>query len=347
MTYTSDLETHSQPSSDSSSLKMTIGLDCGNGGLKLASNVREIYIPSYVLELHKTPGDIPNSGYVKYLTGDLFSLTGKEWIGGTSAVEFSPLGAKRVTDSADGKIQYALPLLLSALTTLPHCKEIDLSLVASIHDSETLGAELQSALEGTHIVTLGSHPASTIVRVKVLRVLPEGSAALVENRSNIAINGVTLTLDVGNGTVIGSAYAAGGKRIDSKMLPMGVENLIDRIARNVEMRRFLTGREGDRHLIRRGIENRSFVYGSTNFSFETIYRTEIRSWISEVLAPITSFLNQWSAGADARLAIGGGCKLPLLDQALTQKGYSIASDPVWSNARGLCKIAQKLSSEAV
>ncbi|MBD1847010.1 ParM/StbA family protein [Cyanobacteria bacterium FACHB-63] len=343
MTFTIDTETHSQAISDNSCLKLTAGLDSGNGGVKFASNAQEIYIPSYVLELQKTPADIPTSGFCKYVTGDRFALTGKEWIGGTSAVEFSPLGAKRVTDTADGKIQFALPLLLSALTSLPYYKEIDLSLAVSIHDAETLGDELQNALQGTHIVQLGNNPISTIVRVRVLKVMAEGSAALIENRSSISITGTTLVLDVGNGTTIGSIYGAGGKRIDSKMLPMGVENLIDRICRNIEMRRFLTGREGDRHLIRKGIENRSFNYGSTGFNFEGIYRTEIRAWISEVLAPITSFLNQWSASADAKLAIGGGCKLPLLDQALTQKGYVLASDPVWSNARGLRTIAQKLS----
>lgn len=347
MTYTLGTESHSQALSDASCLQLTAGVDCGNGGLKLASKDREIYIPSYVLELHKSPADIPNQGYVRYITGDRFALAGKEWIGGLSAVEHSPLGAKRVTDSADGKIQFALPLLLSALTQLPHHKEIALTLAVSIHDAETLGTELQSVLEGTHILQLGENSASTIVRIRVLKVLPEGSAALVENRASIAINGTTIILDCGNGTTIGSVYGAGGKRIDGKALPVGVENLIDRICRNAEMRRFLTGREGDRHLIRKGIENRSFAYGTTNFNFEAIYRTEIRAWISETLAPVTAFLNQWSAGADARLAIGGGCKLPLLDQALTQKGYSIALDPVWSNARGLQKIAQKLSAEAV
>ncbi|MBW4422216.1 MAG: hypothetical protein KME13_23875 [Myxacorys californica WJT36-NPBG1] len=346
MTYAIDLERQPLASSGGDCLTLVCGLDIGNGGVKIASNGHEIYIPSYVFDLQKSPADIPSRGFVRYISGDRYALTGNEWLGGLSAVEHSPLGAKRVTDSADGKTQFALPLLLAALTGLTEYKEINLSLVCSIHDAETLGDDLKKSLQGTHIAQLGLNASSTIVRVQVLKVLPEGSAALVANRSNIVIDGTTIVLDVGNGTTIGSVYGAGGKRIDSKTLPMGVENLIDRICRNTEMRRFLTGREGDRHLVRRGIENRSFNYGTTAFNFEGIYRTEIRAWIGEALAPVTSFLGQWTAGADSRLAIGGGCKLPMLDQALTQKGYSIALDPVWSNARGLQKIAQKLSSEA-
>lgn len=66
-----------------------------------------------------------------------------------------------------------------------------------------------------------------------------------------------------------------------------------------------------------------------------------------VLAPATKFLAPWQASASASFAIGGGVMLPGIPQALAAKGFIIASEPAWSNARGLRKLAELLLQKEV
>jgi hypothetical protein len=327
--------------------ELTAGLSIGNGSVKLALESTEIYMHSYLYDLHKGVSEIPANGFVRYVTGDRNSLNAAEWIGGFHAYQFAPKSAKRVCDTPDGKIEYALHLLLSALVELPYSKEINLKVVCAIHDAEVLGESLSDAIAGTHIVKLGDNDASTIVRIQVLKVLNEDAASLIDNRTLTGGSGLVSVIGIGNGTVNGSVFGDQGVRIGGKVFHLGVEDLISRICRSADIRAFRKGQEGDRHLVRRGIEQRNFSYGTTGYNFETSYRLELKPWLSEALAPVTRYLSEWEETADVKLAIGGGCLLPIVDQVLTQKGYTIALDPVWSDTRGLLKIAQHLVNREV
>ncbi len=79
-----------------------IGLDVGNGAVKMTSSVGQTLMESYVHYLSERATHA-NLGYVEYLSGDRLDLAGKQWIGGLNAYFQSPTGVYRVTDSNDGK----------------------------------------------------------------------------------------------------------------------------------------------------------------------------------------------------------------------------------------------------
>ena len=109
---------------------LPIGLDVGNGAVKLFSSLGEVLMESYVLFLSERATH-SNVGYVEYLSGSRSDLSGKQWIGGVNAYYQSPTGISRVTDDRDGKAQLCLQLLLSALTVQSHRPEWMLSIAAS------------------------------------------------------------------------------------------------------------------------------------------------------------------------------------------------------------------------
>ena len=136
---------------------MPIGLDVGNGAVKLYSSMSQTCMESYVHYLPERATHA-NLGYVEYLSGEQLGtgepirsdLAGKQWIGGLNAYFQSPTGVYRVTDSNDGKADLCLQLLLSALTSLPYRPDWTLNVCASVHDGKVFGKAIRSALEGVH-----------------------------------------------------------------------------------------------------------------------------------------------------------------------------------------------------
>ena len=149
-----------------------IGLDVGNGAVKMYSALGENILESYVLYLSERATHA-NSGYVKYLEGSRSDLSGKQWISGTNAYYQSQTGIIRVTDDPNGKAQLCLQLLLSTLTAQSHRSEWFLSIAASVHDGKVFGKAIRQALEGTHKVRMNSK--DSIITIRVNKVLEEGS----------------------------------------------------------------------------------------------------------------------------------------------------------------------------
>ena len=116
----------------------------------------------------------------------------------------------------------------------------------------------------------------------------------------------------------------------------GVESLIDAIAANDHVRSKLL-REGDRHLIRAGIEDSSFSYGTQypGWTFAEAYKEELSRWLHTVLAPMVRPTEDRRASATALIAIGGGACLPGMAELLKVKTIKVLPDPQWANARGL------------
>ena len=137
------------PNAASISQVMPIGLDVGNGAVKLYSSMSQTCMESYVHYLSERATHA-YLGYVEYLSGDRPDLAGKQWIGGLNAYFQSPTGVYRVTDSNDGKADLCLQLRLSALTSLPYRPDWTLNVCASVHDGKVFGKAIRSALEGVH-----------------------------------------------------------------------------------------------------------------------------------------------------------------------------------------------------
>jgi len=334
----------------SKSQLLPAGFDGGNGAVKLcldiAGNPVNQRIPAYFLPVHGSVYDVPEHGFVTYLSGDRSDLVGACWIAGLSAYQQNPMGYNRVVDGQRSKIDFGLQLLLGALSHLPSRDFWHLSLVASIHDAQVFGLELKQSLQGRHRVTFGNSSAVTDVWIDVIAVLEEGAGAIAHCRgiNTIPPNGQTTVFDFGSGTVTTSVFGAKGNLIDRKVAMGGVERLIEAIARNIDTRRQL-GTEGDRQVIRAGIENRSLEYGATGWSFREIYEAELKPWCASVLAPAIKAASPWLATSSNVIAIGGGAQLPTIAELLTRKSIKPVIDPAWANARGLCLIS-RLKSEA-
>ena len=247
------------PNSGSINQVTPIGLDVGNGAVKLTSSMGQTLMESYVHYLSERATHA-NLGYVEYLSGDRSDLAGKQWIGGLNAYFQSPSGVYRVTDSNDGKSELCLQLLLSALTSLPYRKEWTLNLCASVHDGKVFGKAIRAALEGVHHVRLLGKDST--ITVTIGKVLEEGSGVAYALRNEFDFTNALL-FDLGNGTSIVSAFNGLQMTYRDYAPDAGVEKLIDAIATSDSVRQYLK-RPGDRHLIRAGIEKADFSYGTQN-----------------------------------------------------------------------------------
>ena len=310
-----------------------MGLDIGNGALKLITGMGEYRLESYVCYLAERISLGQTQGYVEYVEGDRADLQGKQWIGGINAYYHSPRGLARVTDDKTGKIALGLQLLLSALSLLPHRSEWALSITCSVHDGCTLGKGLKTALDGTHQVLLNGKASR--VAISVNGVLEEGTGAVIAYQKQANFTNA-LVYDLGNGTLIVSCFNGLAMTDRTYSQNGGVESLIDAIATNELVRQRLK-REGDRHLIREGIESTRFTYGTQypDWQFVDAYKAELPRWIDRVLKPMVRPTEDRMASATALIAIGGGACLPGIAQLLAKRNIQVLPEPQWANARGL------------
>jgi Actin like proteins N terminal domain len=322
------------------------GFDGGNGNTKLVLGDVEIRCPAYVLPIYSDLYDVPapiNGGLVEYVSGSRADLIGTRFLVGFPAYQQSPTGVLRVVDDKRGKILYGLQTLLGAIATQPHQDFWQLALVASIQDAKIFGDDLRESLKGGHTVRFNGSKQLSTVDINVLSVKEEGAGAIVQSRADINLMGQTLLYDFGAGTCILTLFGAKATIIDRTYSQGGVENLISAIARNLITRK-VQASEGDRQLIRAGIEDQSFNYGHTGWNFREIYNAEIKPWVQSTLAPALKAAEPWTANTSARLAIGGGSQLPAINPLLTKRGILPVVDGGWSNARGLKTLAQHLGS---
>lgn len=327
----------SATSATSSQMCQPVGVDIGNGAMKLVSGHGEYRLDSYVTYLNERLSMGQTNGYVEYVQGDRTDLEGKQWIGGINAYYHAPRSLARVTDSKIGKIELGLQLLLSALSLQPHRSEWLLSITVSVHDGATLGKGLKEALSGIHTVVLNGKRST--VGVTVNGVLEEVTGAVLAYGNKADFTNA-LVYDLGNGTLIVSSFNGLSMTGRSYSQNGGVESFIDAIATNDLVRKELK-REGDRHLIRAGIESGKFTYGTQypEWRFTEAYKAELPRWVDTVLKPMVRPTEDRMASATALLAIGGGACLPGIKNLLAKRNIQVLSDPQWANARGLYSYA--------
>jgi len=313
-----------------------VGLDVGNGAVKLYSSLGEDIMESYVLYLSERATHA-NKGYVEYLDGSRSDLSGKQWISGTNAYYQSQTGITRVTDDPNGKAQLCLQLLLSTLTAQSHRTEWFLSIAASVHDGKVFGKAIRQALDGTHKVRMNSKESSVTIRVD--KVLEEGSGVAVALKAGYDFTNALL-FDLGNGTAIVSAF--NGLQLTHRDVDQnaGVEKLIDAIATNEIVRKHLL-KPADRHLIRQGIEKGDFSYGTRNdgWTFKDAYIAELPKWFEAGLKPFVKASETRIQSATEVLAVGGGSQLPGVKNLLAKRGITVPDKARWLNAKGLYMVA--------
>ena len=313
-----------------------IGLDVGNGALKMYSAMGESLMESYVLYLPERATH-NNLGYVEYLEGSRSDLSGKQWLGGINAYYSNPSGIHRVTDQDDGKALLCLQLLLSALTEQPVRPNWDLSICASVHDGKVFGKSIKQALEGTHKVRIKGKLSTINIRVE--RVLEEGSGVAVSLKNSFDFTNALL-FDLGNGTAIVSAF--NGLQLSDRdyQHEAGVEKLIEAIATSDIVRQHLL-KPADRHLIRLGIEKGDFSYGTRadGWTFKDAYVAAMPQWFEAGLKPLLKKTESRINSATSVIAVGGGTQLPGVKNLLAKRGITVPDNARFLNSKGLYQVA--------
>lgn len=313
-----------------------IGLDVGNGAVKIFSALGKSITESYILYLNERATH-NNAGYVEYIEGSRSDLSGKQWIGGINAYYQSPSGIHRVNDSSDGKSELCLQLLLSALTNQINRAEWSLSICASVHDGKVFGKQVKQALEGVHKVRMNGK--SSTVNIRVERVLEEGSGVTVALKNTCDFTNA-LIFDLGNGTAIVSAFNGLQLSYRDYEHNSGVEKLIEAIATSEIVRQHLL-KPADRHLIRQGIERGDFSYGtrSDDWNFKEAYAAELPKWFEEGLKKLLKKTESRISSATAVIAVGGGSQLPGVKNLLAKRGIEVPDNARFLNAKGLYQVA--------
>ncbi|MFG6105380.1 hypothetical protein U2F10_24210 [Leptothoe sp. EHU-05/26/07-4] len=315
-----------------------VGEDCGNGALKLATSLGESRLDSYIVYTKERLSLGLTAGYVEYLEGDRDDLIGKQWIGGINAYYHAPNAVLRVTDDRYGKVDLGLQLLLSAVSLMPHRDEWHLSIASSVHDGPVLGKGVKAAKEGRHQVRFNNR--DTVVNIEVCAVLEEGTGAVIHYQKQADFTNA-IVYDLGNGTLIYSHFIGLAMSDRGYSDGGGVESLIDAIACNPIVREKLL-KEGDRHLIRAGIEATKFTYGTQypGWHFADAYKQALPAWVNTVLKPLLRKAETATDSATALIAIGGGACLPGIVKLLSKRNIKVLPDPQWANVRGLYAYAR-------
>lgn len=333
-------ERHATPLDDTLCHATPIGFDNGNGAAKLYCELGQILQEGYVLYLPER-ATYTNHGYVEYLAGDRPDLRGRQWIGGINAYYSNPTAIHRVTDSKDGKADLCLQLLLSGLSHFSHRPNWRLNVVASVHDGKTFGKAISQALTGTHQVRLMGKESE--VQINLGKVLEEGAGTAYAIRKEHDFTNALL-FDIGNGTLIVSAFNHLQMSYRDYAPDAGVEKLIDAIATSDSVRQYLK-RPADRHLIRAGIESKTFTYGTQHpdWTFKDAYLKALPDWFNQGLKPFVRAAESRVPAATALIAVGGGACLPGIPELLMRRNIVVPQDARWLNAKGLYQVALRLS----
>ncbi|MEC4818957.1 MAG: hypothetical protein SAK29_37630 [Scytonema sp. PMC 1069.18] len=290
----------------------------------------------------------------------------------------------RVGDEDNGKVYLGLALFLGALTSKrEHLrKEMHFHMVLSIVNAESVTDRLKAQFEGEHVVrvyflneTGKEKYTDHKITIEVLKVVDEGASV-----SQVLQIPELITLDIGNRTAITTAFSRGKILNRQAIDESGVETLIKRIAINNQLKAELGSYDADLHEVRRAIE--SYRQETVEIIEETetttktgkkrkvknkrtetvdiieyrkkqiiniweIYAEELQDWFKCELKRAIATVEEYSVktGFPVRV-IGGGALLPGLTEYFQNKGWTIAPNPLFVNAQGLCEIAEIMSGVA-
>lgn len=330
------------------------GFDCGNGTVKLKVSGHNqdfdyLRFPSYYFDVTSCCGDHQGMSKVTYLKAPENNLLAKSYVGktfvtGEDATVFD-VRTQVFENRSDGKVQFALPLFISAVAQLPiKRKHWEFRVVASIHDAQIYGKDLTEALSGRHLVKIANQ--ETTVVIHVVKIFDEGFIFKPTAKSNTTI------LDIGNGTCIITRFDREGNVIfRPSPYRFGVQHLYQKIKEHPEVR--VIGLDRDIELIRRGVEASArgkifYGFGTQAIDITKAYKESLKDWstlyLREVIAIVDGFQNQ----GDKIAVVGGGACLPLLDKNFKKKGYIFKANAPFMNVKKLHEAARNaLTTENV
>jgi hypothetical protein len=331
------------------------GVDIGAGLSKLCvgggSQQMRLRLPSKLVEIKEELHDVLSSkegGHFFYHEGERQDLVGREFLTGTLAAWKAPTTHVKLSDDPALKVEFVLQCILGALASLPHRLDWNLHLVLSIHNSKVFRAQLKDKVKGTHVVSFnGKNTPASRVNLNVSLVAPEGAGSYgfaVSTKPEPLIDRTThaIAFDFGTSTVIPTVFAPGGSIIHRQVLEVGgCIDLLDAIAGDTELIQFLgKGKAGSVEVVRQGIEDSSFKYGTRNFDFRPIYARHLKPWLADRLRLAFKEVSEWRDAAGSVVAWGGGVEMPGVSKMLGSQGIIAVPEGCWANAIGLQRMAE-------
>jgi Actin like proteins N terminal domain len=291
-----------------------LGLDLGNGSIKIASDNFSCRIPSF------TSKHTPANTLGCVIDGKDCYLVGK----GALSASFR----QRTVDDRLSKINGIQKLYFGALAHLPSIpKAMTNRVVVSSHAYKSHKDIIKANLEGIKEITLCG--VDTTVTTEVLLVVPEGYGAVWNDKRDIAL------LDFGTGTTLLTTYK-NGKPVDFIPSSQGVQSLFTAISK--EMIAINGGYPGDEDEIRRSLERGEKIVDGINIS--KVYKDCLIAWWNDNIKDLSQEATKLSKEGYQVVCIGGGVALPDFANILTKKGFSpIVERPEMVNALGLYDLA--------
>jgi hypothetical protein len=322
-----------------------IGLDVGNGALKLkiSTGTKEfdlVRMPSYFADITNVQTH-EGSSRVDFVKSDNPEVDKKfknvSWVSGEDASHLD--NREQVFDNrTDGKVQLALPLLLSAIAQLNLPKDdLELNIVASVHDCQIFGEGLKKALHGIHLAKLDG--VLTLININVLKVYDEGLCF-----RPVGTQGTTV-LDLGNGTSILTRFDKTGNVIFREPpYRFGCQHLYQAIYDHPKLRALGLDRSLD--LIRKGVEDSKentikYGFGAKALDITACYKECLKEWIAKNLKAVVIKAESYQMLGDRVIVLGGGAMLPFLVDSFKKKNFIPASNAPFENVKKLHEISCK------
>ena len=339
-----------QPTSSQKELMISdsicIGIDNGNGRIKAISSknlTTRVQSLVHYLDSEQEMADGGNeSAFIEYVSGPRTELWGQRFVVGSQAYQFNPTGVLSTSDDREGKSKLALELTLAAIAPNITMDVTNVAIALSVHDSGAF-SDIKERVNGEHTVRLNGQLRKINLDLKVVKTEGIGAYASLLRSKKCTREAQTVLLDVGFGTIIVSIYSNGAGKQIIPFPDMGAKSLYQRISNNLEVRKQLK-RTGDIQLIQRAIERGDFIYGNnkiSQFSIADVYLQELRPWVKNSLVSVLGKIDSYLDGAEFLFAIGGGSQLPKISQWLEKKGFQVADDSEFINARGLLALVQR------
>ena len=317
-------------------LVTVLGVDVGNSATKIVGNGWRDRQSSYVVE-DPNRKFIDLLGAFTYVSGSRPDLYNRSFIVGDHARVAAPGKGVAIFQDSRGKVNFALQMLLGALSHRKHVEQADIKLVFSTANPADISPQSE-ALAGSHTVSYKGK--QSVINIEVIKGLPEGYGALASQGLS---KGKSVVLDLGNGDIGCSIFGLGGKLIDQTRFPGGCSELFQAISESPVFSQYRHG--GDVDLIRQALENGIYAYGNTGLSFEAAYKASLQPWAGIALKPAVNFARPHLVTCDRSIAIGGGSLLPGLASSLSKLGVGVAIDPVFASASGMYSLGgAKLAS---
>lgn len=306
-----------QKSDEFLTVSCPVGLENGNGNLKAMIDGHSVLFPAYIAPDFATDSD-------EFFPG-LVTIEGRNYLTGDSA-QFAA-GMARISDNEQRKAEFALPMLLGALSRLQRRPQWDLKVVVSAQSSE-IRAQLPTRLNGRYEVTL-NNVDRTVVNIQVLATVPEGATVSAFYPGTVAV------IDIGFGD-LQALVVQQFKLLRPTVRYRGIDWIVSQIDSLLKSE----SKGADRAAIRSAIDDGTFrTAGLQPINFREQYEVVLESWFTSQLEPVLREIKSVS-GIQKVVAIGGGANNTQIRARLQQYAIVVPEAPEMLGAKALYQIAK-------